>query len=114
MSSPWALLEVLVVLPEEVNSRHLRLGANRREEAIAALRTSVPNVLNFLSVCILGSRLSPLGVVVSRQISPCQSSATDMLNLIFFLSVCLSVKRRKSRHQSSFVVALHTRSIQTC
>ena len=28
---PFALLEVLVVLPEEVGSRHLRLGANRRQ-----------------------------------------------------------------------------------
>ncbi len=33
-SRPFVLLEILVVLPEEVNSRHLRLGANRREEII--------------------------------------------------------------------------------
>ncbi len=33
-SRPFALLEILVVLPEEVNCRHLRLGANRREEII--------------------------------------------------------------------------------
>lgn len=52
LSRPWALLEVLVVLPEEVNSRHLRLGANRREEAVAELRAAVPEVLDFLSVCL--------------------------------------------------------------
>jgi hypothetical protein len=50
VTNAWALLEVLVVLPEEVNSRHLRLGANRREEAVAELRTSVPSVLAFISV----------------------------------------------------------------
>ena len=53
LTNPWALLEVLIVLPEEVNSRHLRLGMNRREETIFQLKSSVPNVLKFLSVRFL-------------------------------------------------------------
>jgi hypothetical protein len=53
LTNPWALLEILVVLPEEVNSRHLRLGLNRREDAIFQLKSSVPNVLKFLSVRFL-------------------------------------------------------------
>ena len=51
-TKPWVLLEVLVVLPEEVGSRHLRLGANRRNEIIEELkRNSVP-VNDFLRACI--------------------------------------------------------------
>ena len=30
----FALLQILVVLPEEVNSRNLRLGNNRRDQVI--------------------------------------------------------------------------------
>ena len=35
---PRALLEVMVVLPEEVRSRHLRLGDNRRDQIKQELR----------------------------------------------------------------------------
>lgn len=51
-SRPFALLEILVVLPEEVNSRHLRLGSNRREEVIAAFKTSAGCVNEFLQACL--------------------------------------------------------------
>ncbi|KAK7492007.1 hypothetical protein BaRGS_00016671 [Batillaria attramentaria] len=46
------LLEVLTVLPEEVNSRSLRLGANRRAEILDELTAACPVILQLLSVCI--------------------------------------------------------------
>ncbi|XP_050391682.1 transportin-3 [Patella vulgata] len=45
------LLEVLTVLPEEINSRSLRLGANRRQEVIAELTSACPVVLQLLTAC---------------------------------------------------------------
>ncbi|ESO89343.1 hypothetical protein LOTGIDRAFT_177445 [Lottia gigantea] len=45
------LLEVLTVLPEEINSRSLRLGANRRQEVINELIAACPVVLQLLGVC---------------------------------------------------------------
>ncbi|KAL4233679.1 Transportin-3 [Mactra antiquata] len=45
------LLEVLIVLPEEINSRSLRLGANRRDEVIEDLKSSSQVVLHLLSAC---------------------------------------------------------------
>eukprot|EP00095_Tigriopus_kingsejongensis_P001756 maker-scaffold183_size276960-snap-gene-1.22 protein:Tk01756 transcript:maker-scaffold183_size276960-snap-gene-1.22-mRNA-1 annotation:"Transportin-3" len=47
-----ALLELLIVLPEEVNSRHLRLGANRRSEVVEDLRSSAEFVTQFLRACL--------------------------------------------------------------
>ena len=49
---PWVLLEVLVVLPEEISSRHLRLGANRRNEITEELKQSAPDVIEFLKGCV--------------------------------------------------------------
>ncbi|XP_019637982.1 PREDICTED: transportin-3-like isoform X3 [Branchiostoma belcheri] len=45
------LLEVLTVLPEEVNSRSLRLGANRRGEVIEELAESCDLVIQLLIAC---------------------------------------------------------------
>ncbi len=50
---PFVLLEVLAVLPEEVNSRHLRLGANRRQEVIQEFRVSAAVVCEFLQSCLV-------------------------------------------------------------
>ena len=47
-SHPVPLLEVLTVLPEEVGSRHLRLGANRRDQVFSYCTRSCPLVLNLL------------------------------------------------------------------
>ena len=44
----WPLLEVLTVLPEEMGSRTLRLGANRRSEILKLFAASTENVLNLL------------------------------------------------------------------
>ncbi|CAG2064269.1 unnamed protein product, partial [Timema podura] len=44
----WPLLEILTVLPEEVNSRSLRLGANRRQEVLQDLTATASAVNQFL------------------------------------------------------------------
>lgn len=46
------LLEVLTVVPEEVNSRSLRLGANRRAEYLDELAAASPVILQLLTACI--------------------------------------------------------------
>ncbi|XP_068141625.1 transportin-3 [Drosophila tropicalis] len=48
----WPLLEVLKVIPEEIDSRYLRLGANRREEVHKQLDASAECVLKFLYMCL--------------------------------------------------------------
>ncbi|KAK7866974.1 hypothetical protein R5R35_006810 [Gryllus longicercus] len=49
------LLEILTVLPEEVNSRSLRLGANRRNEIILSLGMASGTVIQFLKSCLSNS-----------------------------------------------------------
>lgn len=50
----WPLLEVLTVLPEEMGSRTLRLGANRRAELRRLFSASTDDVLRLLvSLCVL-------------------------------------------------------------
>ena len=44
----WPLLEVLTVLPEEMGSRTLRLGANRRSEILKLFAASTEDVLHLL------------------------------------------------------------------
>ncbi|RZF36032.1 hypothetical protein LSTR_LSTR005848 [Laodelphax striatellus] len=46
------LLEIMTVLPEEVNSRALRLGSNRRHEILQELKTCVNTVSDFLKACL--------------------------------------------------------------
>jgi transportin-3 len=43
-----ALIVILTFIPEEINSRYLRLGANRREEILAELRSNSATVAEFL------------------------------------------------------------------
>lgn len=47
-----ALLQILKFLPEEVNSRYLRLGANRREEIVKELEADSNTVHEFLCQCV--------------------------------------------------------------
>uniref|UniRef100_A0A0A9ZA41 Transportin-3 n=2 Tax=Lygus hesperus TaxID=30085 RepID=A0A0A9ZA41_LYGHE len=51
-TSPGSLLEILTVFPEEVSSRALRLGANRRQDILADFVRSVPEVTEFLNSCL--------------------------------------------------------------
>ena len=48
----WPLLEVLTVLPEEMGSRNLRLGANRRAEVLKLFTASTDDVLRLLVLSI--------------------------------------------------------------
>ena len=66
-----ALLEVLLLLPEEVDSRHLRLGSNRRSQIKQMLSLSAPHIAQFLH-----SVLVEEGSGVARQVSvvKCYSS----------------------------------------
>ncbi|XP_014259711.1 transportin-3 [Cimex lectularius] len=52
---PGPLLEILTVLPEEVGSRALRLGANRREEIHADFASCTLKVYEFLKSCLATS-----------------------------------------------------------
>ncbi|KAK2580863.1 hypothetical protein KPH14_005937 [Odynerus spinipes] len=51
-SSLWPLLEIMTVLPEEVNSRSLRLGANRRQHVLVELSATADTVTEFLKMCL--------------------------------------------------------------
>lgn len=44
------LLEIMTVVPEEVNSHALRLGANRRQEIHQELLSCLPSVSDFLVI----------------------------------------------------------------
>lgn len=46
------ILELLTVLPEEVNSRTLRLGANRRSEIYTEFSENLPPVNQLLELCL--------------------------------------------------------------
>lgn len=47
------LLLVLTYIPEEIDSRILRLGENRRKQVLSDLDASSPLVLNFLQSCLM-------------------------------------------------------------
>ena len=66
-----ALLEVLLLLPEEVDSRHLRLGSNRRSQIKQMLSLSAPHIAQFLQSVLLEEAST-----VARQVSvvKCYSS----------------------------------------
>ncbi|ODM90983.1 Transportin-3 [Orchesella cincta] len=58
----WPVVEILTLLPEEVHSRKLHLGENRRHQVNAQLESASPNVLNFLRQCLtvsLGNSAPP-------------------------------------------------------
>ncbi|KAJ8927136.1 hypothetical protein NQ314_020409 [Rhamnusium bicolor] len=47
----WPLLEILTVLPEELESRSVRLGENRRVEVLEDMKFCAPTVTEFLKHC---------------------------------------------------------------
>ncbi|KAF7379433.1 transportin-3 [Vespula maculifrons] len=51
-SSLWPLLEIMTVLPEEVKSKSLRLGANRRQHVLVELIATADTVTEFLKMCL--------------------------------------------------------------
>ncbi|XP_020287942.1 transportin-3 isoform X2 [Pseudomyrmex gracilis] len=48
----WALLEIMTVLPEEVNSRSLRLGDNHRQHILNEFNACADHVIEFLKLCL--------------------------------------------------------------
>lgn len=54
----WPVIEILTLLPEEVHSRKLHLGENRRHQVTSHLESASPIVLSFLRQC-LNSTLGP-------------------------------------------------------
>lgn len=61
-SSPESMQPLIIILtfiPEEVTSRHLRLGENRRIQIQKELERYSPSVLNYLQECLLKSEQSP-------------------------------------------------------
>jgi transportin-3 len=47
------LLLILTFIPEEIDSRSLRLGENRRKQILSELDASSPLLLNFLQSCLM-------------------------------------------------------------
>jgi len=64
IESMLTLLEVLMLLPEEVDSRHLRLGANRRQEVKDELQKSSSALSQFLQSCLSSTTSQPLNTQI--------------------------------------------------
>lgn len=78
----WPLLIILTLIPEEINSRYLRLGANRRDDIMKELETNSRIVLEFLSVC-LTSTVTPTNCDIQIDIVKCFTSwlSVHVINL---------------------------------
>ena len=79
-----ALLEVLLLLPEEVDSRHLKLGSNRRSQIKQMLSLSMPHIAGFLHSMLVedGSGVAPQVSVVK-----CYSPAFNCCFQLFSVQV---------------------------
>ncbi|KAF7284856.1 hypothetical protein GWI33_021499 [Rhynchophorus ferrugineus] len=64
----WPLIEVLTVLPEELESRSVRLGENRRQEVLEDLKRCSSTVIEFLTHCCntYGSNLNENTHILTR------------------------------------------------
>ncbi|EDS34143.1 transportin-3 [Culex quinquefasciatus] len=49
----YAVIELLTLIPEEINSRYLRLGANRRKDVLTELETDASLVGEYLLMCLM-------------------------------------------------------------
>ncbi|XP_062562419.1 transportin-3 isoform X1 [Armigeres subalbatus] len=49
----YAVIELLTLIPEEINSRYLRLGANRRKDVLTELETDSNLVGEYLLMCLM-------------------------------------------------------------
>lgn len=103
--SVWPLLEILTVMPEEIDSRYLRLGANRREEIHKQLDAAAPKVMEFLCMCmqhgdpaqekIINSTLRCYCAWVAIQAIPVQQSAQNALTQQVFRLLSMDNCSRK-------------------
>ena len=71
----YALIELLTLIPEEVNSRHLRLGANRRKEILIDLEADSTLVSEYLTVCLVNGNENEL---LRSKILKCFTSWADL------------------------------------
>lgn len=76
----WPLLEVLTVLPEELESRSVRLGENRRQEILEDFQLSSGTINEFLQHCINNYASSTIheNVQVHVKIIRCFTSWTSL------------------------------------
>lgn len=58
-NSIWPLIVVVTLIPEEINSRHLRLGSNRRKEIYHQLESNARTVIEFLVACLSQCNQNP-------------------------------------------------------
>ncbi|XP_073827400.1 transportin 3 [Musca autumnalis] len=111
--SVWPLLEILTLIPEEIDSRYLRLGANRREEIHKQLDAAAPKVMDFLCMCmqqqagdsvvqekIVNSTLRCYCAWVAIQAIPLQQAAQNPLTQQVFQLLSIENTSRKL-HDSS-------------
>lgn len=67
----WPLILVITLLPEEMNSRYLRLGANRRKEIQLLLESNARTVLELLHACLANCQDNP---VMQHKVIKCFTS----------------------------------------
>lgn len=90
------LLEILTVLPQEIDSTSLKLGENRREEIKAELRTHANIVTMFLTESINNSQTSHIALkIVKCMTSWVQVSAINIQEVPqnAVIGLCLQVLR---------------------
>jgi len=97
----WPLLEILTVLPEELGSRTLRLGANRRSEVLKLFSASTNDVLHLLDSCLL---CSPTDRLIGVRILRCFASWVHLhsitLHQLASSATLVNVFGTLSSHQS--------------
>lgn len=109
--SVWPLLEILTLIPEEIDSRYLRLGANRREEIHKQLDAAAPKVMDFLCMCmqhgdgvqekIINSTLRCYCAWIAMQAIPLQQSAQNPLTQQVFRLLSMETTSRKLHDTST-------------
>lgn len=87
----YALIILMRVLPEEINAKALRLGANRRQEVIAELSSQSASVIEFLNLSLLNYNNNEQIVI---QIIKCLTSwiAVQVVNLSDMSSNAVIIK----------------------
>ncbi|XP_063822834.1 transportin-3 [Ostrinia nubilalis] len=92
----YALLEILTVLPQEIDSSKLKLGENRREDIKQELRSNSQNVNLFLKESIVNSPNTHVGLrIIKCLTSWIQVGAIDMQEIPqnAVIGFCLQVLR---------------------
>lgn len=112
----WPLLEILTVLPEELESRSIRLGENRRIDVLKDFKCCAPTVCEFLKQCSehYGTNWHE-NIQINIKILRCFTSwisvgAIDLTNLTenIVIQRCFAILNCKQENEKDTVVgALH-------